>query len=328
MRAWTLVSKVRQRWRPSVPTPEPQVPFAVACLCGTVAQGMRQAGHQVLTCAGCGRRVFILPFSPFLSASRTKQLAPSAPALPRSRSPWRGPLLAALVTLMVAAGVLTILLPYLPRLTFPASEPFRLADHIQAGQRALAQGKFQSAARELKAAWDWQKAHRDSLSLAERRQLTQLYRQADLLSDLLSQSLEEILHHAADLMPDPEEWQREFAKRYRGKAVVFDAEVRPDPARQFQLDYTVFLNDRPAQLDLSDVRLLHLLPLHTPQRLLFGLRLARVDLEAGGIWVIHFEPDSGVLLTDPEAAAACCLRPVEDLEEVVQRQRLWQADLP
>jgi hypothetical protein len=300
------------------------VPFEVACLCGTVARGMRQPRHQVLTCAGCGCRVFILPLSPYLADSPTPPPRPS----PRARSPWRRPLLAALLTLLAAAAILTALLPYLLRVTFPQPTRRTFVDYMQAGQRALAQGKFQSAARELRAAWEWQNAHRDEVSLAQRRQLTQLYRQADLLSDLLSETLEEILRHAADLIPDPEEWQREFAKRYKGKAVVFDAEVRPDPARQFQLDYVVFLDDRPAQLELADVQLLHLLPLQKPERLLIGLRLARVDLEAGGVWVIRFEPDSGVLLTDPEAAAACCLQPVEELEEVVRRQRLWQADLP
>src|SRR5579883_2421730 len=322
-----LFHPLRQWWRPSSPAPTPQVPFEVACPCGTLARGMRQARHQVLTCAACGRPVFILPFSPFLIASPTIAPARFGPAKSRPRSPWRRPLLAALLTLVAAAGILAALLPHLLRPAYPSPEPRTLADDMQAGQRALAQGKFQSAARALKAAWDRQAEHPDRLSRAQRRRLAQLHRQADLLSDLSSESLEEILRHAADLIADPEEWQREFTKRYRGKAVVFNTEVRPDPARKFQLDYTVFLDDRPAQLDLANVQLLDLLPLEKPQRLLFGLRLARVDLQAGGVWVIHFEPDSGVLLTDPDAAAACCLQPVEELEEVVRRQRLWLADL-
>lgn len=323
-----VVKQLGQWWRPKAPAPAIAVPFEVTCLCGTVARGLRQPRHQVLTCAGCGRRVFILPLSPYLADALTAPPAPTPHPSPRARSPWHRPLLAALLTLLAAAAILTALLPYLLHLTFPQPAPRTFADYMHAGQRALAQGKFQSAARELRTAWGWQNAHRDEVSLAQRRQLTQLYRQADLLSDLLSESLEEILRHAADLIRDPEEWRREFAKRYKGKAVVFDAEVRPDPARQFQLDYVVFQDDRPAQLELTDVQLLHLLPLQKPERLLIGLRLARVDLEAGGVWVIRFEPDSGVLLTDPEAAAACCLQPVEDLEEVVRRQRLWQADLP
>jgi hypothetical protein len=289
---------------------------------------MRQARHQVLTCAGCGQQVFILPFSPYPAVSQGNPPAPSPASAPRTRSPWRRPLLAALLTLVTTAGILTVLLPYLLRLAYPSPEPPTLADDMQTGQRALAQGKFQLAARTLKAAWDRHAEHPDSLPRAQRHQLAQLYRQADLLSDLLSESLEEILRHAADLMADPDEWQREFAKRYRGKSVVFDAEVRPDPIRQFQLDYTVFLDDRPAVLDLADVQLLHLLPLDKPQRLLFGLRLARVDLQPGGIWAIHFEPDSGVLLTDADTAAACCLQPAEDFEEITRRQLLWQADLP
>jgi hypothetical protein len=62
---------------------------------------------------------------------------------------------------------------------------------------------------------------------------------------------------------------------------------------------------------------------------LFGARLAGCFREAGGGWVIHFEPESGVLLTDPGAAASCCPAPPgRELEEVLRRQEEWLSDLP
>jgi hypothetical protein len=56
--------------------------------------------------------------------------------------------------------------------------------------------------------------------------------------------------------------------------------------------------------------------------MLFGARLRDCTREEGGGWVIRFEPDSGVLLTDAEAAAACAaLEP--RLKETLRRQQRW-----
>ena len=58
--------------------------------------------------------------------------------------------------------------------------------------------------------------------------------------------------------------------------------------------------------------------------LVFGVRLAACDREEGGGWVIRFAPDSGVLLTDAEAAEAAS--PVSlgpGLKETLARQRGW-----
>jgi hypothetical protein len=182
---------------------------------------------------------------------------------------------------------------------------------------------------ELEPAQEILAQHPDLLSLAERRELTQLHRQAALLANLRWESLEEILQHAADLIhQDEQEWRRVFAERYRGKAIVFDAEVHGEGAGQYQIHYAVFVRGRQARLDLANLQLFKGLPLQQPQRLLFGMRLADIRLEAEGLWAIRFAPDSGVLLTDLGAATACCSQPEEELKDLVERQAEWLANRP
>jgi hypothetical protein len=66
------------------------------------------------------------------------------------------------------------------------------------------------------------------------------------------------------------------------------------------------------------------LPLEEPTRLLFGARLARVRRDTPSSWEVRFEPDSGVLLTDPGAAAVCCPFLGEaELRALLQRQAGW-----
>jgi hypothetical protein len=234
------------------------------------------------------------------------------------------PLAAAALTLIVVClAIAGLLHSYLHQTPLPRKTE-TIGQRIDAGRMALAQGKFVLAVRELDAAQDLQRQNPGLLSHAERRELTQLHRQAALLANLLPESLEEILRHGAELVhQDEQEWQGVFADRYRGKAIVFDAEVQRDRDGSFQISYTVFVRGREARLDLTNVRLFNSLLMQEPRRLLFGLRLAEIHLEAEGMWVIGFEPDSGVLLTDLGAAAACCSQPEEDLRDLVERQTEW-----
>jgi hypothetical protein len=225
-------------------------------------------------------------------------------------------LLAAVGTLMV------VLLVYLAVLSPPESKTLSRAqesrlglNRLEAGRQALRQGKFQLAVREFDAI---------SSPHPENTELTQLSRQAALMVDLLAEPLEDILQLAAELNERDElEWQAVFSKRYFQKSVIFDTEVRREAPGRYQWDYVLFHRSRPARANLDNVQLLHQLPLQKPQRLLFGLRLASVQLETGGKWTVHFVPDSGVLLTDADAVKACCSRPIEGLEEVLKRQRGW-----
>jgi hypothetical protein len=199
--------------------------------------------------------------------------------------------------------------------------------HTHAGQEALARGNFRRAADELDAARILLEQHSGSAGAAETRRVAQLQRQAALLADLMSESLGEILQRAAG--QQEEEWQAQFERRYQGRAVVFDADVARAAGGHFTLDYQVRAGPEPARVDVSDLKLLAALPRERPPRLLFGARLAAVRREPGGTWVVQFDPDSGVLLTDLDAVTACCPPPIDEATAaLVKRQSGWLAELP
>jgi hypothetical protein len=143
--------------------------------------------------------------------------------------------------------------------------------------------------------------------------------QAALLADLSSESLEEILDHAAGAQPA--EWDAEFPLRYRGKTVVFDVELSGPAGGPYRHTWPVPSGVR---MDFAELELLRRLPLEDPTRILFGARLEHVRRVAPAGWEIRFAPLSGVLLTDPGAAAVCCpFEPEGDLKRLVERQASW-----
>jgi hypothetical protein len=194
---------------------------------------------------------------------------------------------------------------------------------MEAGERELHDGNVHRALREFQTALVLRNRSPEVLKREEHRRFDQLYRQCDLLAHLLDRSLEEIvqqaLHHRHD-----DEWRAKFAD-YRGRAVVFDDVLRPDAQGRPSLAfYVVRVGDIEARVALEDLALLQQLPLDPPQRWLFGARLADCRREEGGVWVVRFEPDSAVLLTDEPAAAVCCPRPLEpELKAVLKRQEEW-----
>jgi hypothetical protein len=294
---------------------------------------MRKARFQAPRCKACGEPVFVLPASPLPptvepSADRKSRPAPAARLPRRGKSrpvSWVVPALLALTLAFVAATVF-VLTRYGDSGAVSQTAvnlPAELDAHRQAGIQALGDGHFQVALDELKAAKEISDRHLEFLPARERRELAQLLLQADLLSDLLSESLREILVRAAGL--DDREWEAVFNRRYRDKAVVFEADVRLDASRRYHLDYALHLDREPGRIELGDLKLLASLPLHTPQHLLFGGRLASIRREPPGpTWVVRFQPDQGVLLTDPGAARACGL-PVEEPEirKTLEKQAVW-----
>ena len=325
---WRVAGKLG-RWPSARGLQGPAVLYEVACRCGAVARGLRSEGYQVVPCPACGRKVFILPLSPLPAPSVDPSGPPRPPGIRNRVRVWLWPVAAAGLTLAIIVPGLAFLWQRHLGSARAAREAHSARQHMGAGRAALAQGKFLVAVRELESAQQLGERHPEALSPAERRELAQLRRQAALLADLLPESLADILHHAAELTrPNDQEWRQVFAERYRGKAVVFDAEVRRDAAGTYDLDYAVFIRGRRARLDLGDVELLRFLPLGQTHRLLIGLRLAAALPEAEGSWVLRFEPGSAVLLTDLDAAAGCCGLPAEELAEVVNCQRGWLAQMP
>jgi len=201
---------------------------------------------------------------------------------------------------------------------------------MAAGRQALAQGDFHLAARELQTALDQGRRRPEALSPADRWELVQLERQSDLLSRLSSRSLQEIVGEADPILHD-EEWEARFTRDYQGQSVLFDDAVRFDDApapggrrRPVLVNYRVVVDGKTVRLALENLDVLQGLPLERPRRLLFGGRLAKVEREEGGRWMVGFIPDSGVLLTDRGAAEAVCPAPVDqELLEVLKRQERW-----
>lgn len=157
----------------------------------------------------------------------------------------------------------------------------------------------------------------------ERRALQQLHRQAHLLANLSSRSLEEIVRQAM-LVRDPEEWAAYFADS-RGKTVVFDDVVRLDAEGTPVLaNHVIEVGDAVARLALEDVTLLRHLPLEDSPRVIFGVRLLQCGREEGGTWVLRFEAESGVLLTDQGAVETCfSLAADKELLATLEQQRRW-----
>ncbi len=95
-------------------------------------------------------------------------------------------------------------------------------------------------------------------------------------------------------------------------------------AGRYLRHYVVEVNGQIVRLALEDLTILHDMELEEAPRLIFGARLASCEIEDGGGWVIHFEPRSGVLLTDADAvqsASSVLLDP--GLKATLERQQQW-----
>jgi hypothetical protein len=294
--------------------------FELACACGQPLRGERQRRHQVVPCPACGRSSFVFPLSPY-------DLPAEVTAKPSGvwRRSWRTPLFAALGSVSILLVGFVLAWPYLMRRT-PAVEEQdagKLLAEGEAGRVALSKGKFHLGRRLLEGALARRDRHPTLLTAEQSHDLNQLHRQADLLARLSNRSLEEIVRQGM-LVRDPEEWAAQFAD-YRGRTIVFDdlfrrdADGRPVPATD-----VVEVGQEVIRLAIEEVELLQDLPLNDSPRLIFGARLAGCRREEGGAWVIRFEPDSGVLLTDPDSWQACASADLDDdTRRVFARQRQW-----
>jgi hypothetical protein len=329
-----LLRKLKELWRTAGLIRTRRQPFVVFCPCGHKLTGTRRRRHKVVACPGCGKSVFVLAASAWPGALPAPSLAagqsPVSPVSARKAAIavrwWRLPLTAALATLAALAVAFWILLPHLGKPLSTYAEPTQpgLQTTTEAGRRALANGDFHLAARVLTS---WSGGNAANPNSEERRGFEQLRRQADLLSHLHGNSLQEILLEAIPLRNE-DEWSARFRTQHQGKAVAFDDMVGRDHSGRPELTgYRVHVGNEKARVALEDLRLLKWLPLEPPQRLLFGGRLSGLSRQDGGHWAFHFEPDSGVLLTDVGAVAAC-LGPLDaDCLAVLKRQHQWLIDL-
>lgn len=249
-----------------------------------------------------------------------------APSAISSASPlrfWRWPLIAAGTTLLIAAVGLFILF----RLNSGSgpidrrSPPELIETYSTSGRAALVAGEYHRAATELSAVERLLREAPSVLSSAERRRMGRERQVASLLADLVSESPVEILRHAIG-MPDAE-WQDAFRSRYAGRSILLDDTVRREVDGGYRLDSRMSVLGAEARFDLKNLRRLQELPLHQPQRLLFGFRFASVGRAADGAWIISADPDSCVFIVDPAHLAGTSLVVDADLKEVIQRQAQW-----
>jgi hypothetical protein len=105
--------------------------------------------------------------------------------------------------------------------------------------------------------------------------------------------------------------------------MVFDAEVRREAAGGFRLDYPLRAGDKEVHLQLEFLRLLQRLPLKEPERMVFGFRVADARPDVRGRWLIAPEPDSGVLLTEPDVFTGTSVPADEALKAVLRKQAEW-----
>lgn len=293
--------------------------YEIVCVCGQLVRGERQSRHQLVACSGCTRPLLVFPHSPYAPVAPT----PAAPAA----AGWRIPLFVGAAGIGLLALIGAAVLPLLARRAPPedaaaGARPVR--ERMAAGRQALTAGKYHLAARQLEEALRRSGAHSGLLTAAERRQLAQWHRQADLLAHLALVTLEEIVAQGK-LVRDPAEWEALFALHHRGRGVLFDDRIRRDTAgRPALAHHVIAVGDETVRVALEDLALLAGLPLDDEPRLVFGARLARCVREQGGGWVVHFQPNSGVLLTEQAVAESCLPGAAEEeLRATLERQQRW-----
>lgn len=295
------------------------VSFRITCSCGAAYTGIRGATHQVLSCQRCQRPVFVLPASPWMPGVQPVRATQVGSGVRRLWWPW----FAAALALCMVGGIGGWLL-----VRRFASGPTDSTKNQAGGadcevvltkaQGLLGQGQFRRAQAELE-----DNEQRVAAAPAEvRRSWRQTLRQARLLADLSPEQAEEIVQHGAGVTAD--EWQADFKHRYENKSLVFDADFRRLPNGSIESKWPVPDNMR---LVFDDIKLLQQLDLSEWRRVILGVRLASIRLEAPGPqWVVRFVNDQVVLLTD--AGAAASLSPglgAAEAQKHLALQRTWLA---
>ncbi len=295
--------------------------FELTCTCGQLLRGDRRRRHQLVPCPACGHESFVFPLSPF--DLPVEKAVRSYPAWRRS---WRTPILAGAGSVLLLFVGFVVAWPYLtrrPPSPVEEQDAARLLADRDVARIAMAQGMFQRGRRLLDEVLI-QRDRRPALLTAEQnRDLNQLHRQADLLARLLTRTPEDIIRQGM-LVRDPDEWDAQFAE-YRGRTIVFDGQFRRDAdSRPLAATDVVEVGQEVVRLAFEELELLQDLPLNDSPRLIFGARLAGCRREEGGAWVIRFQADSGVLITDPDLWQACSSADLDDdTRRVFTRQREW-----
>ena len=141
--------------------------------------------------------------------------------------------------------------------------------------------------------------------------------------NLRKESLEEILNEARRQIRD-DEWRALFRENYQGGAVLFDDQLVENDQGQIELQwYSAQIGKVKARIEIP-LKVLTKVDLGQPRRVIFGARLHSIQRGEGGVWIIRFDPDSGVLITEPELLRFVSGQPLDDETlRQVSEQRRW-----
>lgn len=323
------------------------LPFTTRCLCGEPIQGYRRAEYQVLTCPQCSSSIFIFPRNPLptpegletpppLEVQRPKprsaNVKPSArPAAPprrvsQPREPL-GPKLAAAAKKLVpprrwfttprlifAAVIFLVAMTSLWQVRSRHLRHLReeLVPEARRGLQALADGRLQEAHAHLKFTIGALDTLRESVP--EEPIYRQAFAELDLVDDLLPQTLDNSLYNGTQA---PEY----VSSAIRGKALILDVEAEPDEDGVWQFLCLPFMDGEPIRLAAEDLKLWEQQDFRNRTRLILGVRLAGIEKDEQGSWVLRLMPDSAVLLTEPRIAQDLGLSTDPSVGEVLQRQK-------
>ena len=134
--------------------------------------------------------------------------------------------------------------------------------------------------------------------------------EAAIFADRAPKGIAEIVEEAR--RSDPKQWPSTFASLYKGQSVIIEAPISevPDPNRpgsSYQIYYPIYFGEgsKPiakGRIDLSGFKLFELSQPKLDDMKLFGARYASVELDTtSDVWVVTFEPDSGVFITHTKA---------------------------
>jgi len=322
---FNAVVKVRQWWANGRAAAGPAVPFELTCTCGRLHSGYRKARPQTLLCSGCGAALFVFPVSPLPPPASA---GPSVPPPIVARPVWFWPAVGAGSTFLVVAVLFTVVIGMLrsraPEPAAPTVTRQEVEERWAAGRKAWANDDPAQAARDIAAACELLDKQPGLLPKADERRLRNQLREAQLLADWPGKSLGLILEGLANLK---EEYLAALVRtEFKGKAVFFDGRLARTPEGNYEIEHQRGQVGPPYRLDLRNFSLLAKLPLHDRPRCVFGGRLAEVRRERGS-FVVLLEPDSGALLTDPEAVRFVTGEKGDDaLRDVIRRQALWVSE--
>lgn len=330
-----LVTRARKLLkRPYVAEP---TPFSIRCVCGTVAQGMRQPEFQIVTCSVCSESLLVFPTNPLpipeppvkkkKKGGKGKGLpaAPKVPvgerlrnaalAVPRgvaARLPPREWF--SRTRLAVIGSLLFLVLAVGWQIRSNRRQWLRdeLGPRAFRGLQALADGELDDSRENLAVAV----RALDTLGepFAEEMKVRQAYRELMVMHDLMDGPIDEELAGAT---------AARLSSKLHGRSLIVDSIIRPHDETGWSAETVFFMDGEPVTLDFRGFLLLEGVELEPEKRLIFGARVAGISSADANGWMIQLIPDSGVWMTEPAIYEQTGLQRDPAAAAIRAMQRAW-----